>query len=68
MESGMEDSEQSGSKIKTEHAQASKYNPVVQALANILENQESVCTCQLMSELDSLAEKEQAAEDKKPET
>jgi len=53
--------------IKKEEANTVKENPVFQALANILEEQESVGTCQLMSELYSLTEKDQASDDEKRE-
>jgi len=54
-------------RINTEDAKTSQGNPVFEALGNILENDQPVCVCQLMSELDRLAEKEQADEGKKRE-
>jgi len=53
--------------IEKEEAKTSQCNPVFEALGNILENDQPVCVCQLMSELYGLTEKE-AAEDKKGET
>ncbi len=50
-----------------EEAKALEDNPVAQAILRMLENQEPVRTCQLMSELSSLAEEEEAAEDKERE-
>jgi hypothetical protein len=66
----MHDSEKGGlnQQIKKEEAKTPQCNPVFEALGNILENDQPVCVCQLMSELYNLAEKEQAAEDKKAET
>jgi len=65
----MDDSQKSSlnGQIKTEEATTAEDNPVFQALAKVLENQESVCTCQLMSELYSLTEKEQPADDSERE-
>ncbi len=63
----MDDSKRSSSnqQIEKEEAKTMEENPVFQALANILEKQESVGACQLMSELYNPTEKEQAAEDEK---
>ncbi len=60
----MDDSEQRhlNQQIKKEEAKSLKCNSVLEALANMLENDQPICACQLMSELCSLAEKEQAAE------
>ncbi len=65
----MDDSQPSAlnQRIKAQEARTLKRNPLFEALANILENDQPVCVCQLMSELDRLTEKEQVAEDKKAE-
>jgi hypothetical protein len=65
----MDDSQESrlNKKSKMEEAKTLESNPVAQALLKMLENQEPVRTCQLMSELSSLAEEEQAADDKERE-
>ena len=47
---------------KEEEAKTLEDNPVVQALFNMLENSQTVHTCQFMSELWSLTEEEQAAD------
>ncbi len=47
---------------KEEEAKTLEDNPVAQALFNMLENGETVHTCQFMSELLSLTEEEQAAD------
>jgi hypothetical protein len=47
---------------ETEEAKSLENNPVAQALLKMLENEEPVRTCQLMSELSSLAEEEQAVD------
>jgi hypothetical protein len=62
----MDDSKQGdlNQQIRKEEEKTLEDNPIFQALANILEKQETVGACQLMSELYSLAEKERAAEDK----
>lgn len=65
----MDDSQESrlNKPSKMEEAKTLESNPVAQALLKMLENQEPVRTCQLMSELSSLAEEEQAADDKERE-
>jgi len=65
----MDDSQKSRLTEQTimEEAKALEGNPVAQALLRMLENQEPVRTCQLMSELSSLVEEEQATEDKERE-
>jgi len=65
----MDDSQKSSlnQQIKTEEATTAEDNPVCQALAKVLENQESVCTCRFMSELYSLTEKEPPADDSEGE-
>ncbi len=51
----------------TKQAQALEKDPVAAALLRMLENQEPARTCQLMSELSSLAEEERAADDEERE-
>jgi len=46
----------------SEKPKTQENNPVSEALFKVLENKESVHTCQFMSELLSLAEEEQAAD------
>jgi hypothetical protein len=47
---------------KVEEAKTLEHNPVAQALFNVLENGETVQTCQFMSELLGITEEEQAAD------
>jgi len=54
--------EASGREVFPRSAKAQESNPVAQALLKMLENQEPVRTCQLMSELSTLAEEEKAHE------
>jgi hypothetical protein len=50
-----------------EEAKTLEDNPVAEALFKMLENGESVHTCQFMSELLSLTEQDQAADDEECE-